>query len=107
MPPLRVEIEIGEKKIKLPDIPPGIPGSFSDLNTMNPSVLIVSCNPEDNGGIVYRQDPGDTKEVRDNRLRLVHANTGNIETVIGDGEAINLPITTKIGQASLTLTHYR
>jgi len=106
MPPLRAEIIIGTKEIKLPDVPPGVPASMTDATETGPSVLILSCNQEDNGGIVYRQKPQDTQEILNQAFRLISSEKGSVEAVIGDKETISLPIITRFGKAILKITHY-
>lgn len=106
MPPLSVEMNIGERHIKLPDVTPGMPASITDMGDSSPSVLILSCNPEDEGGIVYRQIPEDSYEVFRRTLRVVRSKSGIIEAVIGKDETINLTLTTKVGKATLAVKHY-
>ena len=106
MPPLSVEMKVGERKVRLPDIFPGIPISLTDADATNPSIVVVSCNPEDNGGIVYRQKPEDTQEVFNRAGRIISADTGDIESIIGPDETVDLLITIKFGKATLTITHY-
>lgn len=106
MPPIRVELEIADKKLKPGSIPPGVPGSFTDHNAEDPHLMIVSCNLDDDGGIVYRQDSGEGVLIANNRLRVVSDDIGDIEAVIGNGQSYERDITTKYGLGKLILTHY-
>lgn len=106
MSPINVEIEIGERSIKLPDIPAGTQISLSDMGAEKHSILVVGCNENDEGGLVRRQQPQDTRETLNRRFRIVSRHKGEIEAVIGNGEAVNLEVTTKFGRATLSLTHY-
>lgn len=106
MPPLSIEMKLGEQIVTLPDILPGVPASLTDVDATKPSIVVISCNPEDNGGIVYRQKPEDTQEVFNRAGRIVSADMGDIEAVIGPDGAVDLPIATKFGKATLTIRHY-
>ena len=106
MPPLSVEMKINERKVKLPDILPGAPISLTDSNELNPRIVVVSCNPEDDGGTVYRQNIEGAQEIFNSIFRLVRSDVGDVEAVIGKNETVDLPVTTKFGKATLTITHY-
>lgn len=106
MPPLSAEMKVGERNVKLPDILPGVPISLTDADELNPNIVVVSCNPQDDGGIVYRQRPESTREILNRVFRLIRSDVGDVEAVIGRNETVDLPITTKFGKATLTITHY-
>lgn len=106
MPPINIKVRVGEKTVSMPDIPPGIPASLSDVDPSSPSVLVVSCNPDDDGGIVYRQKPDDTLEILGRALRIIDGDSGDIEAVIGRNETISIPLHTKFGKAILELRHF-
>lgn len=105
--PLRVELEIQSHTLNLPDIgPKGPPGSFSHLDPQKPYILVVSCNPDDSGGIVYRADPETSQTILNNAIRLI-TEEAKIEGVIGEKETYIRELITKQGLVKLTLTHYQ
>jgi len=106
MPPLRAEMKIGEREIKLPEIVPGLPASITDTGERDPSILVVECNLEDNGGVIYRQDPQNTAEIFNRQARLVASEGVHVEALIGKDETISVPVTTKFGKAVLSITHH-
>lgn len=99
-------MKVDERTVKLPDVSPGLPASLTDSSELNPNTVIISCNPKDDGGIVYRQRQEATLEIFSRLFRLVAQDAGEVEAVIGKNETVDLPITTKFGKATLTITHY-
>jgi uncharacterized protein (UPF0261 family) len=106
MPPISAQIEFDDRVIPLPDIQPDAPASFTDHEPDNPSVLIISCNPDESGGIIYRQDQESTVEVLNRKLRRISSSEGDLVAVIGEGASIDVNVTLKAGEAVLKLSHY-
>ncbi len=102
--PLRVEIQ--SHKINFPDIVPGLPGSFSHLDPKTPYILVVSCNSDDSGGLVYRGNPETSQRILNNAVRLM-TEEAEIEAVIEQGGTYKRELITKRGLVELTLTHYQ
>ena len=105
--PLRVELEIQSQKLNLPDIGPNDPpGSFSHLDPKEPHVLVVSCNPDDSGGLVYRGNLETSQTVLNDALRLM-TEEADLEGVVGQNGTYERELMTRQGLGKLTLTHYR
>ena len=106
MPPINVEVKVGERKVSLPTIFAGGTASITDADPNGENVLTVICNPQDNGGIIYRQDVDKTTEILDGALRIVDPSDGKREVVLHKDESLSIDIHTKFGQATLVLTQF-
>lgn len=88
-------------KTNLPDIgPQDPPGTFTDGN----SLLIVSCNRDDSGGLVSRRVSDDGILLAAGKLRVTDG-FGDVEAVIPNGGSYTVSIASKVGLATLTFTH--
>ncbi|MGE5327735.1 MAG: hypothetical protein ACM3KH_00190 [Thiobacillus sp.] len=106
-----VNLEIMGLSVPLPDIEPGgIPGSMMDNNPNNPRVLLMSCNDDDSGGVVYSANPEDSFYMFDRTTRGIHTADGieglDIEARIVRGGYYERHILTKRGMGRLVLAHY-
>ena len=99
-------MKIGEQSKALPDVFPGRPVRFTDTDDTGARVVVVSCNPEDDGGLIRQQAKQRTREVFNRALRVVSGRTGEGEVVISEDGSADLPITTKIGRIVLSFQHY-
>jgi len=99
-------MKIGEQRKALPDIFPGRPVRFTDTDDASENIVVVSCNPEDDGGLIHRQAKQRSREIFNRALRVVAGKTGEGKVVIGEEGSADLPITTKVGRVVLSFQHY-
>lgn len=106
MPPLRAEINLNGTVRPLQDVAAGEVATFTDY-TPNPSLLAIRCNPEDDGGVVYRITDPEYVELPALGVRLIEPDVGQIEAIIEPGGAAELTFRTrKFGDATMKLQQY-
>lgn len=104
--PLRVEIELQSRRLKMPDIGPlDPPGSFSHSDPLDPYILVVSCNPDDSGGLIYRGNPDTSIVILNNTVRLM-SEEAEIEGVVEKNSTFEHELMTRYGLGKIILTHY-
>ncbi len=106
MSPIKAEMELQDRKLQLPDIDVGRPGSFTDFDPEDPHVLVVSCNPDDSGVLIYRQNIENTGLSHDRAIRFIRNMGDIIEAVIPLHESYERSIQTKDGSVIIKFTHY-
>ncbi len=99
-------MKIGEQSKALPDVFPGRPVRFTDTDDTGERVVVVSCNPEDDGGLIHRQAKQRSREIFNRALRVVGGKKSEGEVIISEDGSADLPITTKVGRIVLSFQHY-
>lgn len=104
--PIKVELSFGEQSIALPDIEPqGPPTTLSHLDPNKPQIIIVSCNPDDQGGFVYTYD-ADKSFVIPEHILSGMTEGATMDAVIAPFERYQRDIRTKFGLGTLILAHF-
>jgi len=105
--PIRVELGIQSRQLNLPDIGPlDPPGSFTHLEPKEPYIVVVSCNADDTGGLVYKANPNTSQTILNNTVRLL-TEEADIEAVIEQYGSYECELITRRGVGKLVLTHYQ
>ncbi len=105
--PIKVELGIQSQLVNLPDIgPKDPPGSFTHLDPEEPCIVVVSCNPDDTGGFVYRGNPDTSQTILNNAVRLM-TEEAEVEAVIEQCGSYERELITKFGLGVLILKHYK
>lgn len=107
--PIAVEMIINDNFLKLPDIGPfDPPGSFTDYTPDSPRLVVVSCNPFDNGGSVWETGVDNQILLAGGLVRVLTEDRDSMHLAaeIEDSGSYQRDILTRRGLGRLTLQHY-
>lgn len=103
--PIRAEYKQGDLEAEAPDIMPG-EASVLPFEIKQPYTLVVNCNANDRGGMVYRIEG--SEEIRSRAQLSIMQLQGKLkpEAAIGNGEQYTRRAKIRGKLGTLTLTHY-
>jgi len=109
MPPLTVEIVARIKKtetiVQMSDIPPGKSASMTHYEAEKPGVYVISCNPDNYGGIVSYRAPKDAMPIVHDGTHNIYGELTEVVAVVGHEQTVELPLQTRLGEAVMRITH--
>ncbi len=104
--PIKVELSYNQQVTHIPDVDPlGVPLRITHFDAIKPYIVVVSCNPDDQGGLVYRDEIRKSSQTTDQDMLDLSA-VAEIEAVIAPTGLYEREIQTKYGGGLLKLTHF-
>ena len=107
--PISVELNLNGTELKLPDIGPlDPPGTFTHHDPEHPKLLVISCNPLDDGGLIYTASIHNQILLARGLLRVLVDDRDSIEleAAIGTGGSYERKLLTSHGLGNLMFRHY-
>lgn len=105
--PLRIEVSVGEFQANIPDLQPGGPSAtLTDHGETESERVIITCGPEDNGGVVATHPLSDEFVIGTSGLVEVNTDALRVEAIIPVGGVYVRGIRMRMGKGVLTVTHF-
>jgi hypothetical protein len=105
--PIKASVEIMGQIVPMSELEPdGVPGSLMDFNADAPKIIIMDCNEDDSGGIVYSADLIDVSVIDLNGPGKMQYDL-EVEARIVQNGYYERFVMTRRGLGRLTLRHYK
>lgn len=104
--PIKIELSYGEQIIQMPDVDPSDhPRILSHFDPISPHIVVISCNADDTGGMLYTY-AADESFIKPAEELEGMTDGADIEAIIAPNNPYQRDLQTRMGLGVLSLRHF-